>query len=102
MTTARIALICAGVLAALALAPASAQDLERGRMLHDNHCRMCHDSIAYKRGDKIAKDAAQVNAQVIRWQTNSGLRWTAQDIDNVTAYLVLTYYKYPAPDTGKN
>ena len=102
MTTARIALICAGVLAALALAPASAQDLERGRMLHDNHCRMCHDSIAYKRGDKIAKDAAQVNAQVIRWQTNSGLRWTAQDIDNVTAYLLLSYYKYPAPDTGKN
>jgi hypothetical protein len=63
---------------------------------------MCHDSIAYKRGDKIAKEAAQVKAQVIRWQTNSGLRWTAQDIDNVTAYLVLTYYKYPAPDTGKN
>lgn len=102
MTTARIALICSGVLAALALAPASAQDLERGRMLHDNYCRMCHDSIAYKRGDKIAKDAAQVKAQVIRWQTNSGLRWTAPDIDNVTAYLVLTYYKYPAPDTGKN
>lgn len=102
MTTARIALICAGVLAALALAPASAQDLERGRMLHENHCRMCHDSIAYKRGDKIAKDPAQVKAQVIRWQTNTGLRWTAQDIDNVTAYLVLTYYKYPAPDTGNN
>jgi len=76
-------------------AGAQAQDLERGRMLHENHCRMCHDSIAYKRGDRIAKDLAQVKAQVTRWQTNTGLQWSAENIDSVTAYVAKTYYNYP-------
>jgi hypothetical protein len=74
---------------------AQAQDLERGRMLHENHCRMCHDSIAYKRGDRIAKDLAQVKAQVTRWQTNTGLQWSEEDIDSVTAYVARRYYNYP-------
>ena len=78
----------------LAAGSTAAQDLERGRMLHENHCRMCHDSIAYKRGDRIAKDIAQVKAQVTRWQTNTGLSWSAEDIDSVTAYVAKTYYNY--------
>jgi mono/diheme cytochrome c family protein len=88
-------LACAAGALLLAAGSAVAQDLERGRMLHENHCRMCHDSIAYKRGDRIAKDVAQVKAQVTRWQTNTGLRWSAEDIDSVTAYVVKTYYNYP-------
>ena len=97
----RLASICAGALAVLACAPAAAQDLERGRMLHENHCRMCHDSIAYKRGAKLAADYAGVKAQVTRWQTNTGLRWTEEDIDSVTAFVARTYYKYPLPGEDK-
>jgi mono/diheme cytochrome c family protein len=85
-------------LAACAATPAAtAADLERGRMLHENHCRMCHDSIAYKRGERIANDYAQIKAQVTRWQTNTGLRWSEEDIDNVTAFVAKTYYKLPVP-----
>jgi len=102
MNPTRLALYCAGVLAACALAPAFAEDLDRGRMLHENHCRMCHDSIAYKRAGNLAKDPAQIKAQVTRWQTNTGLRWTAEDIDSVTAYLAATYYKYPLPPAGSH
>ncbi len=76
---------------------ANAADLERGRMLHENHCRMCHDSIAYKRGDKIASSYAEVKAQVTRWQTNTGLHWSEADIDSVTAFVAKTYYKLPVP-----
>jgi hypothetical protein len=76
---------------------ANAADLERGRMLHENHCRMCHDSIAYKRGDKIASTYAEVKAQVTRWQTNTGLHWSEADIDSVTAFVAKTYYKLPVP-----
>ena len=81
----------------LASAVTFAADLERGRMLHENHCRMCHDSIAYKRGDKIATNYAEIQAQVTRWQTNTGLRWSKEDIDNVTAFVAKTYYKLPVP-----
>lgn len=76
---------------------ASAADLERGSMLHENHCRMCHDSIAYKRGDKIANTYAEIKAQVTRWQTNTGLHWSEADIDSVTAFVAKTYYKLPVP-----
>jgi mono/diheme cytochrome c family protein len=86
-------------IAASAAAPAAANaaDLERGRLLHENHCRMCHDSIAYKRGKKIANTYAEIKAQVIRWQTNTGLHWSQADIDSVTAFVAKTYYELPAP-----
>jgi mono/diheme cytochrome c family protein len=82
---------------ATAPAPAGAADLERGRMLHENHCRMCHDSIAYKRGNKIANSYAEIKAQVTRWQTNTGLHWSEADIDSVAAFVAKTYYKLPVP-----
>jgi len=85
------------LIAAAAVPAAVAADLERGRMLHENHCRMCHDSIAYKRGDRIAGTYAQVKAQVTRWQTNTGLRWSEADIESVTAFVAKTYYKLPVP-----
>lgn len=86
-------------LAACAAVPvtASAADLERGRMLHENHCRMCHDSVAYKRSDKIAHTYDEIKAQVTRWQTNTGLHWSEADIDSVTAFVAKTYYKLPVP-----
>ena len=86
-------------LAASAAVPvaANAADLERGRMLHENHCRMCHDSIAYKRSDKIAHTYDEIKTQVTRWQTNTGLHWSAADIDSVTAFVAKTYYKLPVP-----
>ena len=89
-------LLALAVSAAVPVA-ASAADLERGRMLHENHCRMCHDSIAYKRGDKIANTYAEIKAQVTRWQTNTGLHWSEADIDSVTAFVAKTYYKLPVP-----
>jgi hypothetical protein len=34
---------------------------------------------------------------VKRWETNTGLRWTEQDIDNVASYISKTYYGIPCP-----
>jgi len=97
----RGALGCAAGAVLLAGSGVMAQDLERGRLLHENHCRMCHDSVAYKRSEHIAKNVADVKAQVTRWQTNTGLRWTEDDIDSVTAYVAKQYYKFPLPGEAK-
>lgn len=85
---------------AFCLAPGYAvgADLDRGRTLHETHCRMCHDSVAYIRDKKIASTYEDVRAQVVRWQANSSLHWSEEDIDNVTAYLAKTYYKLPCPN----
>ena len=84
--------------AATAVTPVYAADFERGRSLYENHCRMCHESLAFKRGDKIAKDYEEVRTQVNRWQTNTSLHWSAEDIENVASYVARTYYKIPCPD----
>ena len=73
-------------------------DLDRGRTLHETHCRMCHDSVAYKRDKKIAATYEEVRAQVVRWQSNASLRWSEEDTHNVAAYLAKTYYKLPCPN----
>ncbi|MCC7547457.1 MAG: cytochrome C [Burkholderiales bacterium] len=97
----RRTLVAGVVLLGLVPGFAMAQDVERGRLLHENHCRMCHDSIAYKRDAKIAKNYSDVRAQVTRWQTNTGLGWSESDIDSVTRYVAQRYYKYPRPGEGK-
>lgn len=89
--------LAALLLGVLASAPARPVDLERGQVLYENHCRMCHESIAFKRQDKIARNYDEVRAQVVRWQTNTSLRWSAEDIDNVASYVARTYYKIPCP-----
>lgn len=58
---------------------------------------MCHDSVAYRRDNKIAKTYEDVRAQVVRWASNTSLRWSQEDIDSVAAYLTKTYYKIPCP-----
>jgi mono/diheme cytochrome c family protein len=88
-----IAFICG----LLTPAPGLTADLERGHALHETHCKMCHDSVAYRRDEKIAKTYEQVREQVKRWETNTGLRWTEQDIDNVASYISKTYYGIPCP-----
>ena len=94
----RTVLSLVSLIAATTLAPAHSADLERGRALYENHCRMCHESLAFKRGDKIANDYEEVRTQVNRWQTNTSLHWSAQDIENVASYVARTYYKIPCPD----
>jgi len=84
--------------AATAVTPVHSADFERGRVLYENHCRMCHESLAFKRDDKIAKNYEEVRAQVIRWQTNTSLHWSEEDIKNVASYVARTYYKMPCPD----
>lgn len=76
---------------------ANAADEERGKSLHDTHCRMCHDATPYQRETRVAKTYEQLRAQVSLWQGNTGLKWSAADIDAVTAYLASAYYHIPCP-----
>ena len=86
------------LLTVLLTAAASGADLDHGKALHETHCRMCHDSVAYERGTRLAKTYEEVRAQVIRWQTNTSLHWSEADIEDVTSYVARTYYKIPCPN----
>jgi mono/diheme cytochrome c family protein len=73
---------------------ASAADLERGRLLYDNHCQFCHSRQVHGRMDRWAGTRVELRAIVDLWQRNDRLRWSDADIDDVTAYLNATQYKF--------
>ncbi len=78
----------------LCAAPASAADTEHGRMLYDVNCQFCHSRQMHGRKDRWPQSAAELRAVVDQWQRSDSLRWTAADIDDVTAYLNATQYRF--------
>lgn len=87
-------------LAAVALAlatPAASADWARGKSLYDAKCGGCHSESVHGRVKRDARDFEAVRAWVTRWNTSLALRWDADEVDDVAAYLNITYYGYPCP-----
>ena len=77
------------------LAPAAgAADLAKGKTLHDSICKTCHQADYYTRKDRIIHSVEELKQQVGRCQTGAGENWSVTDIEDVTAYLNDTYYKF--------
>jgi mono/diheme cytochrome c family protein len=71
---------------------ASAQNVERGRELYENHCRVCHTEQVHGRRNRAALSVGDLREIVDQWQSNQGLRWTREEIDDVVLYLANTRY----------
>lgn len=67
----------------------------RAELLYSTHCVTCHTAQIHWRDGKLATNWASLEAQVRRWQTNIGLRWTDADVAEVTRYLNRRYYRFP-------
>lgn len=84
---------------ALALpAPLNAQQPRsesRGQLLYTVHCIACHSTQIHWRNERKATDRTSLNAQVRRWQGNSGLQWTEEDVVEVALFLNETIYRFP-------
>lgn len=85
--------------AALALPTTAAADPDRGRALYELRCLACHAESVHARPKRVARDFEDVRAWVARWNTTLKLRWSAEEIEDVTLYLNTTYYRYPCPPT---
>jgi hypothetical protein len=85
-----------GLLATSVLAIAlSARAESRGELLYSTHCIACHTSQAHWREKKIATNWSSLEAEVRRWQTTAMLRWSEDDVVEVTRYLNDTFYRFP-------
>lgn len=81
--------------AALAL-PSWAQvlpDSDRGRLLYDNHCVVCHTSKVHRRIPPLPIDVKELRQIVTVWAREENLSWSEQDIADVVEYLDRTYYR---------
>lgn len=86
-------LAACAMLGTLAFAPAACADA-RGEMLYSTHCLACHTAQMHWRDKKAATDWSSLQAQVWRWQDAALLRWSDDDILEVTRYLNQRYYRF--------
>lgn len=70
----------------------------RGELLYSTHCITCHTSEIHWREKKLATDLQSLETQVRRWQNNSSLGWSEDEITDVTHYLNEVYYYFPITD----
>jgi len=72
---------------------ARAADAERGRLLYENHCKVCHTSVVHVREERKAATREEIQAWIRRWQKELGLQWGTAEVDDVTEYLNDRYYR---------
>ncbi len=75
-----------------------ARDVGRGELLYSTHCVACHDTQVHWRDKNLVTDWRSLQAEVSRWQGNSGLGWSDDDVAAAARYLTALYYHYPVPD----
>jgi mono/diheme cytochrome c family protein len=89
---------CAVALFLLAVSPAAhaagVPDLDRGRLLYENHCQVCHTPNIHRRAKRLPLNATELRVIVDQWQQEEKLGWSAQDIDDVVQFLRQTRYRF--------
>lgn len=77
-----------------AAAAADVPSVQRGRLLYENHCEVCHTPNIHRRPNRIAINAAELREIVERWQKQERLNWSEQDVKDVVQFLRETRYKF--------
>ena len=69
----------------------------RGELLYTTHCIACHTTQVHWRDRRLVTDFSSLVAQVGRWQKNTGLDWSSEEILDVVRYLNGAIYRLPDP-----
>lgn len=77
--------------------PASGADAVRGRALYESRCGGCHAESVHGRARREAGGFEALRGWVRRWSANLDLKWTAEEVDDVSVYLNGLYYRFPCP-----
>jgi mono/diheme cytochrome c family protein len=91
----RVLPLVAAALVAVAPSLAPAADPARGRDLYESACIGCHGRSVHARARTSVQGCAALRATVARFAGVQGLRWDAEDVDDVVAWLSLRYYGFP-------
>lgn len=85
------------ILLALTALPSLAAEPGRGRLLYENHCLGCHDSMLHIREQRRVDSLAGLQREILRWRDVQGVPWNPQEVEDVLEYLNSHYYGF-APD----
>lgn len=71
-----------------------AADVNRGRLLYENHCLGCHESVVHIREQRSAHDLKTVEEQIRRWRDFLELEWKEPEVQDVLASLNTRFYRF--------
>lgn len=71
------------------------RDLERGRALYENNCRVCHTSKVHRRIPQLPVNEDELYRIVLTWAHYEGLSWTSEEVEDVVYYVNRMYYQFP-------
>jgi mono/diheme cytochrome c family protein len=77
--------------------PTTAADADRGRALYETRCDSCHAQSVHGRAKREASGFESLRGWVRRWSANLGLKWTDEEVDDVTVYLNGRFYRFACP-----
>lgn len=78
-----------------------AGDFKNGETLHDGNCMSCHTTIMngkpndiYTREDRRIESYEGLTNQVNRCESNLGIVWPENQVDDVVTFLNQSFYKF--------
>jgi mono/diheme cytochrome c family protein len=86
-------LVAAALAAAVPAWGAEMPDAQRGRLLYENHCVVCHTSKVHRRIPPLPLDLGELRLIVAAWAKGQDLRWSDTEISDVVEYLDSSYYR---------
>ncbi len=69
----------------------------RGRMLYENHCLGCHESVLHVREKRTLRSLDELRAAVARWAREAKAPWGQEEDEEVVRHLNRTFYGFPPP-----
>jgi hypothetical protein len=66
----------------------------RGRLLYENHCMVCHESLVHIRSNPRCRSLPELQKQVGHWAEYLHLQWGREEVGEVVRYLNSRYYKF--------
>jgi mono/diheme cytochrome c family protein len=73
---------------------ADVRDLERGRALYENNCRVCHTAKVHRRVPQLPTNEDELRRIVLTWVRYENMQWSREDVDDVVYYVNRTYYQF--------
>lgn len=86
-------LLIAGFLAFNVLSAQAAGDAVRGEKLH-RYCLGCHETEIYVAPRAKVKSLSALKKEVLRWNDRMNPKFTAQEVDDLVAWLNQDFYKF--------
>lgn len=69
-------------------------NLDRGRLLYENHCVVCHTPKVHRRVPTLPIDMKELRQIVSAWAKGEQLGWSDEEITDVVEYLDATQYRF--------